>query len=48
MMRAEFVKVAQGNRQCQFRYWDGVRCGETGLPFGKERCPKHEGRVSQF
>ena len=44
---AELAQSAQANGQCEFRYWDGVQCDATGLPFGETRCSKHEGKPSQ-
>ena len=39
------VQSAQGERQCEFRYWDGVRCDAAGLPFGQKFCKKHGGEI---
>lgn len=44
----ELAEAAQANGRCQFHYWDGVQCPVENLPFRKTRCPKHEGRSSQF
>lgn len=39
----ELEKIAQPH-QCEFRYWDGIRCDVQDLPFGTPNCPKHSGR----